>query len=220
MGRCAGYRVRTDRLSGNDLPHGKTGRQRLNWVDVIVLVLTAFSGMLGFVRGVVREVFGLAAWIGAALASIWFFPQVQGIARKVIDNPDIADPVAFGVVFLLVLIALSLIARLLGGAARRSALGGLDRLLGLAYGLARGAALVVAAYLIAGAVEPVDRWPTQVLDARTLPSIYMGAAWVALRMPESYRPALAVPPAGRPTGSAELLQANPPGPGLAAPPAR
>lgn len=192
----------------------------MNWVDIAVLVVVAFSGMLGFVRGMVREVFGLAAWIGAALAAIWFFPQFQGIARRAIDNPDVADPVAFGGVFLVVLIALSLIARLLGGAVRRSALGGLDRSLGVIFGLARGAALVVAAYLIAGAVEPLDRWPTQVLEARTLPSIYLGAVWVVQRLPENYRPALVVPPAGRPTGSAELLLANPSGRAFAAPATR
>ena len=88
------------------------------------------------------------------------------------------------------------------------------------YGLARGAALAVTAYLVAGAVEPVDRWPDQVLEARTLPSIYLGAAWVVQRLPESYRPALAVPPAGRPTGSAELLQATPSGRASAAPATR
>ena len=183
----------------------------MNWVDLVVLVIVAFSGMLGFLRGMVREVFGLAAWIGAAIAAIWFFPQFQGVARRAIANPDVADPVAFGGVFLLVLIVLSLVARLLGGAVRKSALGGLDRTLGLVYGLARGGAIVVAAYLIAGAVEPVDHWPDQVLEARVLPSIYLGAAWVVQRLPEDYRPALIVPPAGRPTGSAELLQANPTG---------
>ena len=191
----------------------------MNWVDVAVVVVVAFSGMLGLVRGMVREVFGLAAWIAAAVAAIYFFPQVQGIARRAIDNPDVADPVAFGAIFLIVLIVLSLIARILGGAVRKSALGGLDRTLGLVYGLARGAAIVVAVYLVAGAVEPVDRWPNQVLEARTLPSIYLGAAWVVQRLPDDYRPALVVPPAGRPTGSAEL-QANPDGPTPAAPPPR
>ena len=192
----------------------------MNWVDGAVLILVAFSGMLGFVRGMVREVFGLAAWLGAAIAAWWFFPDLQGVARRAIDNPDVADPVAFGGTFLVVLIALSLLARLLGGAVRKSALGGLDRTLGLLYGVARGVAIVVAAYLIAGAVEPVDRWPDQVLEARTLPSIYLGAAWVVQQMPEDYRPALVVPPASRPTGSAELLQANPTGHALAAPSTR
>jgi membrane protein required for colicin V production len=192
----------------------------MNWVDVAVLVVVAFSGMLGFVRGMVREVFGLAAWIGAAIAAIWFFPQVQGFARRAIENVDIADPVAFGGIFLLVLIVLSLVARLLGGAVRKSTLGGLDRTLGLLFGLARGAALIVAAYLIAGAIEPVDRWPDQVLEARTLPSIYLGAAWVVQRVPDDYRPVLIVPPAGRQTGSADLLHANPVGRATGTLPAR
>jgi membrane protein required for colicin V production len=159
----------------------------------------------------VREVVGLAAWVLAAFAAVWFFPQVQGIARRLIANVDLADPAAFGVIFLIVLITLSLVARLLSGAVRGSGLGGLDRTLGLLFGLARGAALVIAAYLIAGAIEPVDRWPDEVLAARSLPSIYLGAAWVVQRLPEQYRPDIAVPPQGRPTGSAELLQANPVG---------
>ncbi len=192
----------------------------MNWVDVVVLAVVAFSGMLGFLRGMVREVFGLAAWVGAGIAAIWFFPQVQGVSRRAIANVDIADPVAFGGVFLIILIILSLLARLLGGAVRKSALGGLDRTLGLVYGLARGAVLFVAAYLIAGAIEPVDQWPNQVLEARSLPSIYLGAAWVVQRLPEDYRPVLPVPPAGRPTGSADLLHANPVGRALGAPPAR
>ncbi len=192
----------------------------MNWVDVVVLTIVAFSGMLGLLRGMVREVLGLAAWLGAAFAAVWFFPQVQGIARRAIANPDIADPVAFGAVFLVALICFSLVARLLGGAVRRSALGGLDRTLGLVYGLARGAAVIVAAYLIAGAVEPVDHWPQEVLEARTLPSIYLGANWVVERLPETYRPSLPVPPAGRPERSADLLRATPIGRALGAQPAR
>ena len=197
----------------------------MNWVDGAVLVVVAFSGMYGFLRGIVREVFGLAAWVGAAAAAVFLFPQVQGLARRTIENPDIADPVAFGGVFLIVLIVLSLLARMLSGAVKASALGGLDRTLGLAFGLARGAALAVAAYLIAGAIQPVDQWPDQVLEARTLPSIYMGAVWVAQKLPEGYRPALPVPPAGRTTGSAALspvpvMPANPVGRALGATPAR
>ena len=45
-------------------------------------------------------------------------------------------------------------------------LGGLDRTLGLVFGLARGAALVILAYIIAGMVVPVDRWPPPVLASR------------------------------------------------------
>ena len=171
-------------------------------------------------RGLVREVLGLAAWIGAGAAAFLLFPHVQPVLRRAIANVELADPLAFGAVFLVVLIALSLLARGLGGAVRRSAIGGLDRTLGLVYGLARGAAVVIVIYIAAGAVQPMDNWPGMVLEARTLPSIYQGAVWVAGQLPEPYRPALAVPPAGRVTNAANLLHANPVGRALAAPPAR
>ncbi len=192
----------------------------MNWVDIAVLIVAAFSGMLGFLRGVVRELFGLAAWVGAALAAIVFYEQADGFARRAIADPNIADPVAFAVIFLIVLIVLTLIARTLGGAVRRSALGGLDRTLGLVYGLARGAALAIAAYVIAASVQSPDQWPDAVLEARTLPSIYTGAVWATQRLPDTYRPVVPVPPAGRPAGSAQLLQANPVGRAGAPPPAR
>ncbi len=165
----------------------------MNGVDAVILLVVAISAMFGFLRGLVREVLGLAAWVAAAAAAVYFFPALQSIARRSIANPDIADPVAFGVAFLLVLIALSLIARALGGAVRRSALSGLDRTLGLVYGLARGAVFAIAAFILAGLWEPPDQWPPEVLAARTLPSIYLGAEWITQRLPETYRPTLQAP---------------------------
>ncbi len=186
----------------------------MNWVDVAILVIVAFSAMIGLFRGMVREVLGLAAWIAAAVAASWFFGDMQGFARRYIANENIADPVAFGVPFLVILIVFSLLARVVGSLVRKSVLGGLDRSLGLLYGLARGVALVVAAYLIGGVA--MDHWPDAVLEARTLPSIYLGAAWVAAKLPDSYRPVVVVPPAGRSTRSADLLHASPSGRALAA----
>ena len=165
----------------------------MNTVDAVILLVVAISAMFGFLRGLVREVLGLAAWVGAAVAAVTFFPQLQTLARRSISNPDIADPVAFGLVFLLVLIALSLVARALGGAVRRSVLSGLDRVLGLVYGLARGAVFAIAAYLLAGVYEPAGEWPPEVRDARTMPTIYLGAAWMARQLPETYRPTVQPP---------------------------
>ena len=144
---------------------------------------------------------------------------MQGVSRRLIENPDIADPVAFGAVFLLVLIVLSLLARGLSGAVRHSAAGRAGPHPGPGFRPgARGGAVMIAAYLIAGVVEPVDRWPTEVLAARTLPSIYLGSVWVVQRLPPEYRPALPVPPTDRPASSADLLHANPVGRAIGAPP--
>ena len=192
----------------------------MNWVDAAILAVVACSGLWGFLRGMVREVLGLAAWVAAGIAAAWFYPDALALARKAIANPDVANPVAFGAVFLVVLIVFSLIARILAGAVRRSVLGGLDRTLGLLYGLARGAVLAIIAYVVAGTVEPVGHWPDAALEARTMPSIYLGAAWAARQVPPAYRPIVAAPPAGRTESSAELLHANPVGRAVGAQPAR
>jgi len=189
----------------------------VNWVDVLVVAIVALSGMMGFLRGLVREVLGLVAWVGALFVATTFLGQAEGALRRVIANPDIADPVAFGALFLAVLIVLSLVARAVGGAIRGSVLGGLDRTLGLVFGLARGAVLLMAAYVIGGMLVPVDRWPEMVLEARTLPSIYFGSAWAAERIPPKYRPHL-TPPPGRTATAADLLHANPVGRALAVSP--
>jgi membrane protein required for colicin V production len=192
----------------------------MNGVDFVVLLVVAFSAMMAFLRGFVREILGLGAWIGAGVTAFVFFPIVQPLMRKAIGNPDLADPVAFGVVFLVLLIVLTVIARMMGKAVRKAGLGGLDRSLGLVYGLARGAVLMIAAYIGAGLIEPVQNWPNMVLEARTLPSIYLGAVWVAGHVPDVYKPVLAVPPAARTTNAADLLHATPIGRALAAPPTR
>ncbi len=165
----------------------------MNTVDAVILLVVAISAMFGFLRGLVREVLGLAAWVGAAVAAYYLLPQLQPLVERSITNPDIADPVAFGVPFVLILVALSLLAGAIGGAVRRSVLSGLDRVLGLVYGLARGTVFAIAAYLLAGIYWQGSQWPSEVRQARTMPTIYLGAAWVARQLPENWRPTVQPP---------------------------
>lgn len=183
----------------------------MNWVDLAVIAIVGFSGLLAFMRGLMREVLGIGAWIGAAFWAVSTFRFVQPRFREWIANPDIADPAAFGAMFLVALIVLSVVANIVGGVVRGSMLGGVDRTLGVVFGLVRGAALVVFAYILAGMVVETDRWPDPVLQARTLPFAYQGAAWATGLLPEAYRPRIYPPPAGRETRAADLLHANPQG---------
>ncbi len=184
----------------------------MNWVDLVVLGVILVSGLLAFARGMVREVLGLGAWLVAAAVASPFgvFPLIQPWARQRVSDPALADTLAFVGVFVVVLILLSLIASAIAGAIRGSVLGGLDRTLGLLFGLVRGALLVCAAYIVVGLAIAVDQWPAPVLDARALPIVYRGSAWIVDHMPTGFRPAV-TPPPGRPTTSAELLHANPVG---------
>ena len=194
----------------------------MNWVDLVVLAVLALSALAGLVRGLVREVLGVGAWaLALLLASPWgLLPTVAPFMRSRITDPNLADGAAFLAVFAPALIVLWIVARILSGYVQRSAVGGLDRTLGLVFGLARGALLVVIAYILAGLAIPVEQWPPPVLQARALPLAWEGAAWAAAQMPPRYRPAVsALPEAGAPR-AADLMHANPVGRALVARPAR
>ncbi len=167
----------------------------MNWVDLVVFGIIIVSGLLGMLRGLVREVLGLAAWGGALLAAITFFQSAQPIARRMIANPDIADPAAYAAVFLIALIVLTVIANIIGSLAHRSALGGVNRTLGLVFGVVRGAVVLIVAYIVVGMGIAIETWPPPVLAAHSLPYVYRGAIWVADRLPPSARPTIQVPPA-------------------------
>ncbi|WP_200306322.1 CvpA family protein, partial [Paracraurococcus ruber] len=112
-------------------------------------------------------------------------------------EPDwLADALATGGVFLLVLIILKVIIGQVARIVQDSVLGGTDRALGLVFGVARGAFFVALAYILAGMVLPAtDRWPEAVRDARSLPLVVDGSNWLVAQLPPEYRPRVVTPPA-------------------------
>ncbi len=192
----------------------------MTWVDLAVFGILAVSALLAFVRGLVRELLGIGAWVGAIVAGIEGLPLMRGVVRNWMQAPEWVDPVSFLVVFLVSLIVLMLVARAAGRLIRGSALGGVDRTLGLVFGLARGAVIIMIAYIMAGTIFPIGHWPDVVLNARTLPAAYEGARWVREQLPEDYRPRLYAPPPGRVATADDLLHASPQGRATGKPPAR
>jgi membrane protein required for colicin V production len=193
----------------------------MTWVDLVVFGFLLVSGLLAFARGLVREVLGIGAWAGSVALAVAGLPMMRDTVGTWFSNPAWVDPVSFIVVFLVSLIVLMLIARMIGGFVRGSALGGVDRTLGLVFGLARGAAVIIIAYIVGQMVFPIDRWPDAVLDARVLTPTYEAARWVRDQLPEPYRPhTLDPPPAGRDATAEALLRASPQGRATGKPPDR
>lgn len=183
----------------------------MNLVDVVVLAILALSALAGLSRGLVREVLGLTAWAGAGYLAFRYGPDLLPAARGYIADSSFAAAAAYIVTFVASLTVLSIAASVLGRLARAPGLGGLDRSLGLVFGLARGALIVVAAYIVGGWLLPAQSWPLKVREARTLPFAYEAAAWAVNYLPPADRPALAAPPEPRQTTAAELMRAPPSG---------
>jgi membrane protein required for colicin V production len=192
----------------------------MTWVDLVVLAVLAVSALLAFMRGLVREVLGLAAWIGAIFVAVWALPRVRPQFVQWLGNSPWVDPVAFGVVFVITLIVLIILSRWISAFVRNSPIGGVDRTLGLVFGLARGAVIIVLAYIVGGWIERPAQWPAPVREARSLDAAYFGAQWVWQRLPENWRPKVYEPPSGRETTANALLHATPQGRAVDKPPAR
>ena len=193
----------------------------MNLVDLAVLAVLALSALAGLARGLVREVLSLAAWLGAGWIAFQYAPAAVGSVREYVTDATFANAIAYGVVFVVALIVLSVVASVVSRTVRLSALGGVDRTLGLVFGLARGAVILVAAYVVGGMLVAPEGWPARVQQARSLPFIYGGAAWAAERVPSADRPKVAAPPEMRPpTTAAELLHAVPGGRATGPAPAR
>ena len=186
----------------------------MNWVDLVVLAVVLVSGLVGVLRGMVREVLGIAAWVAAAwIASPYgLFPYVAPWVREQMSDKGAADIAALAGIFLISLIVLWFVVASISSRVRGSALGGLDRTFGLVFGLARGAVLVAAAYIVGGYLSPAEAWPPPVQQARLLTPVHQGAEWLAQQVPPPYtRPDVAAPPTGRTTTAADLLHATPAG---------
>ncbi len=181
----------------------------MTWVDIVVLGVLAVSGLLALARGFVREVLGLGAWAGAAAFTYWGTPLARPQFERWISSPEWVGPVTAAALFIGSLLLLMVLSGWIGSIVRASALGGFDRTLGLVFGLARGALLVVFAYIAAGIVIPIDQWPGVVLRARSLPLAYAGAAWVVDHLPPDARPHISAPPVAHVTTAGELLRALP-----------
>jgi membrane protein required for colicin V production len=163
----------------------------MTWVDGVVLAVLLLSAGLAYFRGAVREVLGIGAWGGAVVVAVLAEPGVRPLVQPHVQPEWLASGIAIGAVFLVVLVVLKILIHWIAGHVQRSTLGGVDRALGLVFGLARGAFVVVLAYIVGGLAMPAaDRWPDEVRQAVSLPLVADGARWVVDTLPPDFRPRL------------------------------
>jgi membrane protein required for colicin V production len=179
----------------------------MTWVDGCVLAVIAVSALLAFMRGMVQEVLGVGAWIGAAFLALGLRPLVTPYLAGKVEPAWLAEALAAAGIFLVVLVVLKLIIGSVGGLVQNSILGGPDRALGLAFGVVRGAFLVVVAYILGGLALPAtERWPDAVREARALPYVIQGSNWLVEMLPAEYRPRVAAPPASPGPSQEDLMR--------------
>lgn len=152
----------------------------MNWLDVVLGGILASSTVAGLFKGFVRTAVGMATSILAILLSLWFYGSAAAVVREYTSSAAVANAIGFLAVFAAVLIAGALLARLLAMAFKWAGLGWLDRLLGGAFGLARGL-LISTAVVMAAMAFSVNPPPKSVVESEIAPYV-LEAARVAARL--------------------------------------
>lgn len=144
-----------------------------NAVDWIVIAVLALSTIMGYVRGLVRELHTALAIIAATVAALLYLRNNEGISILGFIEPAALEVAAtgallFAVTFLVVSFATSSLAALIH---RSAEIGAVDRGAGAAYGFVRAAVIVVLGVVLARHTEE----PPQLKNAKIYPVLNRGA---------------------------------------------
>jgi membrane protein required for colicin V production len=121
----------------------------ITWFDLAAFAVLGLSGIMAFARGLIREIFSIIAFIGAAIAAVFFAGLLSPTVASFTNLSGSLATVAAGLlIFLVVFIAITVVTSAVAKTAHQSTeIGSFDRAAGLAFGILRGV-LVVALFVL------------------------------------------------------------------------
>ncbi len=171
-------------------------------IDIIAALVVLSSALISFMRGLIREVLTIAGVVGGILAAVFLGPSFTPLVRSwfgvgvegqeapaklfdIIPMEIVADITAYGIIFVAVVIALSVLSHMLSGAVKAMGLGPVDRSLGVIFGIARALVLLGLFYLPFHLLMDQDRKDEYFKDSQTHFFIEKVSSFMAGYLPES-----------------------------------
>ena len=159
----------------------------LNVVDYAVVFVLFVSAIFSTLRGMTREFLGLLGWVVAVVVANYARPLLKDPIANMINADGLSAALAWGLPFAATVIIWFLMASLLSPGLTRAGLGGLDRWLGVVFGLARGYLLVLLAFIGAVlATEGENKLPATLQNAQSTSLFSQSAKYFAKFMPDDY----------------------------------
>jgi len=153
-------------------------------LDIVLIAVMLISGLLAMIRGFMREVLSIAAWLLAALATLYAYGKLVPAATAYFNSELIAKAAVVGGVFLVTLLVVSIVTVRVSDMVLDSRVGALDRTMGFLFGLARGLIIVVVAFGFFDWLVPAKAQPTWVTDAKSKVFLANTADWLRSMSPD------------------------------------
>ena len=146
----------------------------MTWLDMILAGILIVSTATGFMKGFFRLGIGLAATVLAFLLAGWFYADAGAWAIPYTSSKGVANFVGYLIVFFSIMIAGTLLGRLMAKLFKWIGLSWLDRAGGGALGLIRGGLISIVIVMMISAFLPGDP-PPAILHSRLAPYVLDGA---------------------------------------------
>ncbi len=153
-------------------------------LDVVLIVVMLVSGLLAMVRGFMREVLSITAWVLAAAVTLYSYGRLLPYAKQYFNNDIVADVAVVGGVFVGTLLVVSVLTIRVSDMVLDSRVGALDRTLGFLFGLGRGLVIVVVAFQFFTWLVPDRSQPAWVKGAKSRVVLAGTGQWLISMLPE------------------------------------
>lgn len=151
-------------------------------IDIVLLVILGGSMLLGLIRGLVGTLVSTAAWLLAGWVAFEFGGKA-GFWLSDDGSPTMTETFGgYALSFVTVMVVVVAIGAMTRSLVQSAGLSGMDRMLGAALGLLRGAFLACLLVLLLG-FTPLPREPSWRQSA-VLPMLVPGAGWMRSKLPD------------------------------------
>jgi membrane protein required for colicin V production len=129
----------------------------MNTLDWIIIAALVFSVVTAAAQGFFFELFSLAGTIIGYLLAAWEYKRFAPWFLPYVKNDWVADATAFLIIFLAIAVLAGIVGRIARRFMKEVGLRWVDRLLGAAFGLVRGALVVAVLVMALAAFGPGSR---------------------------------------------------------------
>ena len=157
----------------------------LNWFDVIVIIIMAYSVIQCFLKGFSLSLISFMKWIFSTIVTIILVPKLQPWISDYIQS-EFINNVGLGIaIFVTTLFLTIILGKSLGRAVTWTGVGSIDKSFGLLFGFFKGYIISICLFSILNWFYPYQNWGISAEDAVSFNIVKKGSEILIDEFPSS-----------------------------------